>query len=566
MSRPDRDPGLPDSFRDRVDAYCSELIEADDFRTLEDELVANEAARRYFVDYLRLHAELGFAARARRAAAAALSRFEGREVAVVARPAPRPGADGRPRPGRRAGLRRLALGGLAAAVGLVGVGLVVIPRGGRMAAVFTPTNPAAAPQRPANVAWLVNAQDCRWAEGTEAPGRDMAAGKVLSLDRGLAEVEFECGARVILQGPAALRLLSGSRAELSRGSLAARVPAAAHGFTVLSPQGEVVDLGTEFGVAVDAGGTTSVRVFAGELTAAAVGPDAGRPVHLRAGQEAWIAGHAVAVEDRGGRPAARHEFARAIVPPPVIRPRTLRLDFDRPVDGSLLDAEGLGIGLTRRLAGTGAALLGRDPNLRLRTDRGALELTTTRSDLNKQVGLDEGEYLGVPLAALGFTRNEDFTISAEVHDIPGLDVVGQFGLYAGVGGDRAIRGGVLRQPEANRYGLFLVNNVNGIDQDIHEIGMTTTGDDLRFTLRREGGAYSFSVENRTKRSTSTLAIAPSPFLDDRADLDVGLFGANTQSDVRKTLTIRHVEVTVSTRDVAETALARATAEGDLPRR
>ena len=261
--------------------------------------------------------------------------------------------------------------------------------------------------------------------------------------------------------------------------------------------------------------------------------------------------------DLAGGPAPGREFAREIVPPPLIRPRGLALAFDRPVAGSLLDAEGAGIGLTRRLAGTGGALPGRDANLRLRTDRRALELTTTRSDLNEQVGLDRGEYLGVGLAELGFTGAEDFAISAEVTAIPGLDVVGQFGLYAGVRSDRAIRGGVLRQREVDRYGLFLVNNVNGIDQDINEVGVTTTGDDLRFTLRRVDGAYSFRVDNLTRRSSNTLTIPPSPSLEGTAQLDVGLFGANTQSDVRKTLTIRRVEVTVFTRAGVAPALARA---------
>ena len=49
--------------------------------------------------------------------------------------------------------------------------------------------------------------------------------------------------------------------------MTARVPVPAHGFTVHSPQGKVVDLGTEFGVSVDGPGTTSVRVFSGDLTA-----------------------------------------------------------------------------------------------------------------------------------------------------------------------------------------------------------------------------------------------------------------------------------------------------------
>ncbi len=74
----------------------------------------------------------------------------------------------------------------------------------------------------------------------------------------------------------------------------------------------------------------------------------------------------------------------------------------------------------------------------------------------------------------------------------------------------------------------------------------TTGDDLRLTLRRLGGQYSLVVDNLTRNSSSTLAIAHPSFLDAETDLYLGLFGANTQSDDRKTLTIREFSVTVWT--------------------
>ena len=553
-----------DLFRDRVDAYCAELIDVEDFRLLEAELLTSQSARRYFVEYLRLHAEIGFATRAGRAVSLALERFETSREANFELTPPE-------RLGRRRELRRIVLGGLAAAVVLVGVGLAVISRGGKMRVVFTPDTPterpipdpaqanALDPAPSANVAWLINGQDCRWAERGETPGRDMAVGKILRLESGLAEVEFERGARVILQGPATLELLSGNMARLVRGTMTAKVPTAAHGFTVFSPQGKVVDLGTEFGLAVDEGGTTSVHVFAGELTAA--GRDVVDPVRLSEGQEARIAPRSVLIQ-----PDIDRRFPREIVPPPEIRARSLRNGFGQPVDGSIRDVEGMGVGLTRRLAGTGSVFTGPDPNLRLRTDRAALELTTTRSDLNEQVGLEAGEYFGVALKDLGFTGREDFMISAEVPNIPTLDVVGQFGLYAGVRADRAIRGGVLRQPEADRYSLFLVNNNGGLDSDINEVGLTTTGDDLRFTLRRTGGAYTFLVENLTRKSTNALTIAPSPFLAETADLDVGLFGANTQSDRRKTLTIKNVEITVLTQTAGTLAVARTRTKVTAPSR
>jgi hypothetical protein len=66
------------------------------------------------------------------------------------------------------------------------------------------------------------------------------------------------------------------------------------------------------------------------------------------------------------------------------------------------------------------------------------------------------------------------------------------------------------------------------------------------TLKRVRGEYSLTVENLTAGSSSTLAIRHPDFLDGERELYVGLFGANTQSEVRKTLTIKEFSVTVWT--------------------
>ena len=231
----------------------------------------------------------------------------------------------------------------------------------------------------------------------------MQAGKILRLERGLAEIEFDQGARVILQGPAGLELISASAGLLHYGMLTARVPPQARGFTILSPGGKFVDLGTEFGLSVNDGGTTTLRVFKGEveafpLVSTPVG-DHGVTVHQD--QTAQIDGCTVALgSTRAGGDDLK--YVRAIVPPPVRTPRILYLDFTRPAPGTILDRDGHGIGLSARLPGTGTGLPVRDPNLWLCPERRALELTTTRSDLNTQERLWTGEYLGVRLADLGF--------------------------------------------------------------------------------------------------------------------------------------------------------------------
>jgi hypothetical protein len=538
---------LPAEFLDLVDDYCSGLIDDAGVGRLESFLLGSPGARRHFVDYFHHHTEIQFAVRAGRAADMVLERLalqgEGDGIARGRSPA----SGGR---ASRAGRTWLRLSALAATIILAAAGVGILrtrplrirPQPGRLAAT---------PAADENVAWLVNAQDCRWDDAGQRPGRDMRAGKDLHLVRGLAEIEFDGGARVILQGPAGLRLLSGRSAQLLKGTLTARVPERARGFTVLTPHNRVVDLGTEFGLSVDDEGAATVRVFTGEVVAYPLitGPAADPGVTIREDQAARLDGRTV---DRApnGRGSDAVKYVRAIEPPPVVTARKLSLDFSRPTPGTIRDDQGRGIGLTSRLPGTGAGLPELDPHLHLRTDRQALELTTTRSDLNTQDRMDTGEYLGVRLRDLGFTGAEDFEIRATIPSIPGLKVVGQFGLYAGSRSDRNIRGGLISWPRPDTYRLFLVNNRDGTDADLYEVGLMMTGDDLSLTLRRAGGHFSLVVDDLKRRSSSTLTIADPAFLDSEPDLFVGLFGANTQSDQPKTLTVRELSVTVWTKQAA----------------
>jgi hypothetical protein len=247
------------------------------------------------------------------------------------------------------------------------------------------------------------------------------------------------------------------------------------------------------------------------------------------------------------RAAAESRFIRTILPPPAIVPGTQRLPFDHASAKGIQDRLGQRTGLTHRLPGTGRGLADFDSNLLLNTERPGLELTTTNSDLNTQFKLEHGEYVGVRLAELGFSGKEDFAVTVTVPNIPALEVIGQFGLYAGVASDSNIRGGLIGQDKPGRYTQFLVNNHRGEDTpDICKVGLLSTGIDLRMTLKRAEGKYSLTVENLTLGSASTLTIRHPDFLDSENDLYVGLFGANTQSEVRKTLIFKDFQVTVWT--------------------
>ena len=510
MTDPDN-PNTP--LDDLIEGYLNGTLDESQSRDLEARLLADVGARLAFVRHVRLHTDLVFELRARQASDRVLDLI-GQDL----RPAPQPARVARRT--RRLGVRLAWAAVVLLAVG-IGWGLL---------------GPRPAGRGDEAIAWLANAQNCTWADG-EPPG-ELRPGRSVRIDRGLAEVRFRCGARVVIQGPAHLDLVSDRVVRLRHGSLTARVPAEATGFEVLSPQGKVIDLGTEFGVSVAPDGVTDVYVFEGKVEAH---PPGGGKLNLTERQSARLAAGQVAPAE-----ADPTRFVRAIVPVPQVAPQSLRLGFDRPVAGTVRDRSGAGTGLTHRLPGTGGGLFEHDEYLKLDPAKGRLEMTATRSDLNHQYRLGRGEYLGARLSDFGFTGTEDFEVSAVFPETPALAFIGQFGLYAGAASDRAIRGGVikLRKDGAEAYTQFLVNTRDGKDADLYEVGLLRPGTDLRLTLRRAAGRYTLTVENLTAGGASTLAIRHPDYLDAEADLYVGLFAAEPRSDVGRKLVVKEFTATV----------------------
>lgn len=100
---------------------------------------------------------------------------------------------------------------------------------------------------------------------------------------GTVELLTDRGARLVIEAPAQFSFSSSQRLRLDRGRLSADVPPAAHGFTVVTATGEVVDLGTRFGVDADARGGSEVHVFEGEVIA-----QAGQRLSLKTGDAAAL--------------------------------------------------------------------------------------------------------------------------------------------------------------------------------------------------------------------------------------------------------------------------------------
>jgi hypothetical protein len=205
-----------------------------------------------------------------------------------------------------------AIAGIATAVCIVVVGLVVMFRGvgfqhdqpladqqnagqagagqahagpGARAGTPTPdsavagpvgpeTGGAAKPQSPVaerlpSVAKLVRAVDCRWADGAAAPkaGDPLPAGAKLELESGTAEVVFDVGARALLQGPSTLEIHARDAACLERGSVTVDNPTSRN-FEFFAPGMKYLLVDSEFGLKIASATEQEVHVFRGNIAAA----------------------------------------------------------------------------------------------------------------------------------------------------------------------------------------------------------------------------------------------------------------------------------------------------------
>lgn len=114
------------------------------------------------------------------------------------------------------------------------------------------------------VATLIRATNAVWEEGEElAELTRLDVGQAIALRSGQVEMSFDAGVEVVVNGPAHFEVRSAESAYSSRGAISVRVGPDGDGFTIDTPSTRVIDIGTEFGVAVNEAGETEVAVFRG---------------------------------------------------------------------------------------------------------------------------------------------------------------------------------------------------------------------------------------------------------------------------------------------------------------
>jgi alpha-L-fucosidase len=309
---------VPDELRDLIDEYLGSEMDEARFARLQSLLAADSRARAYFVRYTQLDFQLLVDMRADHAADHAMDgirklagsgmaadSIEADVAAVQAEAAsgagdsnpPDLGNDERPQPAGKSpmlsfpgdvGRRRwrflskhAVLGSLATLTTAVVVSVIVWhnrapdrgtqlgDRNGAPAAHSIPHNGPSIPSaghRSAILAQFACTKDCRW-EGTSADlkaGSSVPAGIPLHLAKGTAEIRFDVGVKLIVQGPAVLQLLAADCIRLDVGKATVEIKdERAHGFRVITPGATFVDQGTEFGVDVSPVGNAKIHVFRG---------------------------------------------------------------------------------------------------------------------------------------------------------------------------------------------------------------------------------------------------------------------------------------------------------------
>lgn len=156
------------------------------------------------------------------------------------------------------------------------------------------------------VALLGMAVDVEWIGRPFTPGEALPKG-LLNISKGTIRLDFYSGARVVLEGPARLELLSPDLARLDEGKLTAKVPPPAQGFTILNKDLRVVDRGTQFGMSVSGSDDCTVHVFDGEVELQGNVPAAtatklfeGDAVSIREGKSTVIAADRSSFADPAG--------------------------------------------------------------------------------------------------------------------------------------------------------------------------------------------------------------------------------------------------------------------------
>lgn len=106
--------------------------------------------------------------------------------------------------------------------------------------------------------------DCVWQGDSAVITGGRFSSRKLSLTSGVAELMFDSGTNVILEGPCEFQVVDFDTAHLLTGSVVVHVTELSDGFVLSTPEATIIDEGTEYAVTLDEE-AAEVHVFAGAI-------------------------------------------------------------------------------------------------------------------------------------------------------------------------------------------------------------------------------------------------------------------------------------------------------------
>ena len=149
-------------------------------------------------------------------------------------------------------------------------------------------------------------------------------------------------------------------------------------------------------------------------------------------------------------------------------------------------------------------------------------------DLNNQVNVANGDFLGFPLSAAGVTLNQDFSFSAKFSNFQFGTDYDQIGLFVGTSIGNAFRGGELFNGVSNGY---TVSTQDGTDVNLATSAAVApnVGDTVVFILSRTSGVWAFTLQDMTTPSKSgSIPINQPTFLNGVLGLVAGVYAGNAE--------------------------------------
>jgi hypothetical protein len=254
---------------------------------------------------------------------------------------------------------------------------------------------ATASFEPEYIATRARTTNCRWAIGgapqdalAATEGGSRLASREIRLTSGVAEIVFDQGTRIILEGPARFTPQSARGGFLRSGKLVAIVPSRADPFAVQTPGALAIDRGADFGVQVNDSEQCEFHVFAGAIDLHLRGESLlpADPLRVGANQAVRVANRAPGEAAPQAAPIACRavDFVRSIEPVKLALPPSLvsywNFDEQGGPAGDLVgrnDGALQGVARTRGLVGRGAIAFDDRPGqvVNVGSGDGALDFT-----------------------------------------------------------------------------------------------------------------------------------------------------------------------------------------------